>query len=348
MNFYINSADCTIIKSVNSTRGCKFNKIFSADELSWIWELIKSHKRISTIVIFLFFIFFLYGVIFPNYYYLINEQNLYIISIIFLIIVFIIYSTVTFLSSKCFESNLRKKFGEFEKIKFKPTNDIDTRYYKLFKIELLKALSLILVIVLCLGLGSPFKIVVKSIAQQKYNDAIQITTIGSKLFPIAPEWYSLRGYSKYQLKDYQGAIKDYDKAYQLGTDEYNVMNFDNKIFIKYYIKDYKGALADFDYEIKKSADDYEKDSFLWDKAQFLYNIKKYDEALTIYNDLIIKAESDNIFLLKNRLYFERAQVYKSLGKEDLANQDLENTDALNIENSFKNPIPQPVLLLNGI
>lgn len=36
------------------------------------------------------------------------------------------------------------------------------------------------------------------------------------------------------------------------------MNFDNKIFVKYFIKDYDGALADFDYEIEHASDDYEK------------------------------------------------------------------------------------------
>ena len=126
------------------------------------------------------------------------------------------------------------------------------------------------------------------------------------------------------------------------------MNFDNKIFIKYFIKDYEGALADFDYEIKHASDDYERDSFLWDKAQFLYNIQKYEEALKIYDELLIKSEEDRIFLLQNRLYFERAQVYKHLGEEELAENDILNADSLNIEEAFKNPIPQPILLLDEI
>jgi hypothetical protein len=60
--------------------------------------------------------------------------------------------------------------------------------------------------------------------------------------------------------------------------------------------------------------------------------------------LIIKAENDQIFLLKDRLYLERAQVYKKLGAHDLAKTDLENAGVQN--NTFNNPIPKPMLMLD--
>ena len=53
-------------------------------------------------------------------------------------------------------------------------------------------------------------------------------------------------------------------------------------------------------------------------------------------------------MLKNRLYFERAQVYERLGQDDLAQQDYADADDLSIEESFKNPIPKPVLLFDGM
>ena len=64
----------------------------------------------------------------------------------------------------------------------------------------------------------------------------------------------------------------------------------------------------------------------------------------MYNELLIHAEEDRIFLLKNRLFFERAQVYKKLGMEELAQEDLINAEYDNIEDPFKNPIPEPNLL----
>ena len=123
------------------------------------------------------------------------------------------------------------------------------------------------------------------------------------------------------------------------------MNFDNKIFIKFSLGDYESALNDFDKEIKNATSEDERDQFMWDKAQFLYNIGKFDEALKLYNELIVKSESDRIFLLKDRLYLERAQVYKMLGETELAQQDIE-TSEIQDEDNNKNPIPQPVLILN--
>ena len=348
MNFYSFLEDATVIKSINNTcLGYKFDRVFTEEEINSVWNNIKKHKRFSTIMIFLSFIVVLYGIIFPNYNFL-SSVEWYCSILPFLVILWLIYKSITFITTKCFEKSLKANYGEYEATIFSFSENINEKYYNLFKIELLKVFLFIVIILLCFGMGSPFKIASKCIQQKKYDDAVRITTIGSKIFPIAPEWYSLRAYSRFKLKDYGGAIRDYDRAYKLEPDEYSVMNFDNKIFIKYYIGDYKGALKDFDKEIKNSKNDEDRDSFYWDKAQFLYNIKNYKAALKIYDYLIEKADSDRVFLLKNRLYFERAQVYERLGQDDLAQQDYADADDLSIEESFKNPIPKPVLLFDGM
>ena len=346
MNFYNLSENSTVIKSINNTLlGYKFDKKFDSKEISSVWENIKIHKRLSVIGIFLVFIILLYAIIFPNYSLLITYKWYYTI-IPLLLVLFFAYKGIIYLNTIWFEKRLLKKFGTYEKILFKQTNIIDKKYFNLFKLEIAKVLTLILIIIGCFSLGSPFKALQNQIKQERYDDVIKYTTIGIKIFPIAYEWYSLRGYAKFKIKDYEGAIKDFDKAYQIGLDEYNILNFDNKIYVKYYIKDYEGAIKDFDYEIANCSDEYEKDAFLWDKAQFLYNLGKYDEALQIYNDLLVKSEEDRIFLLKNRLYFERAQVYKKMGKTKPADEDILNAENLNIEESFKNPIPAPSLILD--
>lgn len=346
MNFYNYVDGTTVIKSINNTfQGYKFDKIIDGDHISSIWSSIKQYKRITTIGVFLAFIILLYGVIFP-YYTFLSKLRWYFSALPLLIAIFVIYQTILRICTVHFEKWLKKHFGEFERTVYNPTDFIDEKYYKLFKLELAKAFGLILVLLMCFCIGSPSKITLNLINNQKYDQAIKLATVGSKIFPIAPTWYSLRGYSKFQIKDYDGAIKDYDKAYRLGPDEYSVMNFDNKIFIKYYTKQYDSAIKDFDSEIANAQTDEDRDSFLWDKAQFLYNIKQYEEALKIYNDLLVKSNEDRVFLLQNRLYFERAEVYKKLGKEELAEQDLQNANNLNIEESFKNPIPEPTLLLD--
>lgn len=347
MDFYTKNGDNqTIIKSINNTSlGYKFNKDFDEEDINRTWQEIKFHKRISTVLIFILFLALLYAVIFPKYTLFVNNYW-YINAIIIIMVIIGFYHTITIICTRFFEKKLAKIFGEYEKISFPYTENIDEKYYKLFKSELLKVLVVIFVIILCCNFISPFKISRKMLDNKNYKQAIQLTTIGSKIFPIAQEWYSIRGYAKFQIKDYEGAIKDYDTAYKLGADGFNIMNFDNKIYIKYHIREYKSAIEDFDREIANADSSYERDSFLWDKAQFLYNIKRYEEALIIYTDLLDKAENDRVFLLKDRLYLERAEVYKKLNMDELAKQDLVNSGNWTGEGDTQNPIPQPVLLFD--
>ncbi len=348
MDFYTYTKDNkTVIRSINNTLGYKFDKYFDDEEIDKVWKEIKLHKRTSTILIFILFIVLLYEIIFPKYTLLVNNYW-YVNALIIIMVIVGFYHTITIICTKFFEKRLKKKFGEYEKTSFIPSDYINDKYYKLFRVELLKALSLILIIIICCNIISPFKMTYKLIDEEQYQKAINITTLGSKIFPIAQEWYSLRGYAKFKSGDLQGAIKDYDIAYELGADGFNIMNFDNKIYIKYHLGEFKSAIEDFDKEIANANNSYEKDSFLWDKAQFLYNIKHYEEALLIYTDLIEKAENDRVFLLKDRLYLERAEVYRKLNMDDLAKQDLINSGSWTGEGNTQNPIPQPVLLVDEI
>ena len=346
MNFYRLDNQKTTIKSTNNTSlGYEFQKEFTTDEIDSVWREIRVHKRFSTISIFILFIFLLYQLIFPKFTLFVN-LNWYINALIILALITILYHIINLICQKIFEKRLKNCFGDFVKTKFIKTEFIDKKYYRLFKIELFKALIAILVIIIGFCSISPFDICQKLIDKKHYQQAIRLTTIGSRIFPIAQEWYSLRGYARYKLADYQGAIIDYDRAYSLSADDdTNIMNFDNKIFIKYSLGDYDSALNDFDKEIKNANSEDERDQFMWDKAQFLYNIGKFNEALELYNELIVKSESDRIFLLKDRLYLERAQVYKMLGEKELAQKDIESSE-IQDEDSNRNPIPKPVLILN--
>ncbi len=185
-----------------------------------------------------------------------------------------------------------------------------------------------------------------AIENENYNKALHKANICTFLVPFNSYCYSLKGYAKFNLEDFDGAIKDYDKAYKFENDDYKMMNFDNKIFIKYHQKQYLSALEDFDNEINNAKTQEIKNAFLWDKAQFLYNIKRYKDALKVYNTLIIESDNDSIYLLKDRLYFERSEVYKKLQNNTESEKDLEKAQELNLDDTFKNPIPEPVLLLD--
>ncbi|MBQ8460623.1 tetratricopeptide repeat protein [bacterium] len=331
----------------NTFTGYKFDRKFSTDEINSVWNEIKFHRRISTILISFVFLFVLYEIIFPKFSFLVNNNSLANVLYILLLIT-IVCQIITVIFAKLFEKKLKKKFGSYTNVKYISSGVTDENFYRLFKIELAKALTLVFLIVTIFAIISPFAFTRELLKKERFNDVIKLTTFGSKIFPIASDWYSMRGYAKYKTGDYQGAIKDFDKAYELSANGFDIMNFDNKIFIKYYIKDYDSALQDFDNEIKKAQNDNEKDQFLWDKAQFLYNIKKYEDAMDIYNQLLIQSDNDRIYLLKDRLYLERAQVYKDLGQDELAKLDIESSGISDSDDNSiaENPIPKPTLMVD--
>jgi len=344
VNFYsITDSGETIIKSINNTfAGYKYGATFSDETLNSLRKVIKNFKRFSTIAVLLSYFVLVYGFVFPNYD-LFKENTAKILIIVFAFILpFVILGIISLL----FEFYLKKKYGKFERTHFPSSNVIETQSYREFKFEILKIFILITVICgIYLWIGSPYETTMNLISRGKYSDAVKMTTIWSKILPVDAQWYSLRGYAKFYDGDYKGAIADYDRAYQLKNNEYKSMSFDNKIYIKYILSDYESAIDDFDNEIEKTKDEGEKNSLLWDKAQFLYNIGEYKNALKIYNELIEKSVDDQIHLIENRLYYERAQVYKSLGMEKQALADEQKAQELDLDIEYQTSIPEPTLIL---
>ena len=346
INFYsITNQGKTIIKSINGILlGYEYDRIFDTDELNSLKIVRNNYKRFSTFFILLAYFILIYFFMFPNF----NLLNNLSFKILIIFLVILLPLIIMIIISKIFEYFLINKYGQFTKTKFPYDNFVENQSYKEFKLEILKIFSFLIVIIgIYICIGSPYKTSLNLINSGKYKDAIKITTIWSKIIPIDSHWYSLRGYARFYTGDYDNAIKDYDKAYELRNDEFKSMNFDNKIYIKYYNKDYQSALKDFDKAIESSTGG-EKNSLLWDKAQFLFNIGRYKESLKIYNDLLVKSTEDRVYLMENRLYFERAQVYRELGESSFAESDIETAKNLDLDVEFQNSIPKPALLLEEI
>jgi tetratricopeptide (TPR) repeat protein len=346
MDFYTKNKKKTVIRSTNNASflGYKFSREFSEQEIDEVWQIIRIYKRFSVVFIFILFVALLYEFIFPRFALFINN-SWYVNAFIMFGILVIVSQFITTISTFLFEKKLLEKYGKYDKVYFEHSKHVDKKYYSLFISELTKAGIAFVLIFISATFFSPFEYAQNLIDKHRYKDVIKVTSLGAKLLPVAPEWYSLRGYANFQLEQYDHAIKDYDKAYKLSAEGFNIMNFDNKIFVKYYQGNYEEALADFDIEIQNANNENEKDQFLWDKAQFLYNIKKYKEALIVYNELIEKAENDRIFLLKDRLYLERAEVHRKLKNYKEAKLDAEAAGLSDFK-LFKNPIPKPVLMLD--
>lgn len=339
VNFYSLSENGeTIIKSINNTgTGYKFDFVFEQKSIERLRRVTKNFKRGWTMTLLLMYALCVYGVIFPYYQFwagnLLNS-SLIIVALLLLTVL------MAFVNSKLFEKYLKINFGEFTKVHFPSSNSIENQSYRDFKTELFKISALILFLFgVYLCIGSPYATSIDLIKKEKYDDVIKITSLWAKILPIEPSWYSLRAYAKFKKQDYDGAISDYDTAYRLENDEFKNMNFDNKIYVKYYTKDYRGALDDFDSSIAKVSEESDKNSFMWDKAQFLYTIGQYKNALSIYNLLIANSDSDVVFLLQNRLYYERGLVYQKLGDEKNAQKDFDKARELNLEQEFETDIP---------
>ena len=346
VNFYsMTKNNETIIKSINNTfSGYKFDYVFSHEQIDKVRPVIKHFKRFSTISILVLYLLIIYGIYFPNI------EIFETCSAKIKIVVTAVFGTffLLFIISKLFEMYLTKNFGEFTKTHFPSSDFIETQSYKEFKFELVKIFILFLMLcMLFVLIGSPYRTTIDLILKGKYNAAIRMSTVWSKIIPVDSKWYSLRGFARFYTQDYEGAIEDYNKAYELDNDEFKPMHFDNKIFIRYFMKDYNTALKEFDEELKKTEDDGEKNSLLWDKAQFLYNIGKLKEALKLYDILIERAENDRIYLMENRLYYERGLVYQKMGRLKDYQKDLQTAKELNYDVDFSSNIPQPVILLDN-
>ncbi|WP_336071011.1 tetratricopeptide repeat protein [Mesoflavibacter sp. CH_XMU1404-2] len=82
-----------------------------------------------------------------------------------------------------------------------------------------------------------------------YDGAIKDFNKATKACPNYAIPYYNRAFVKMHIKDYSGAILDFNKAVELNPknvmDYYFVNSFHNRGRAKLYLKDYKGAITDF-------------------------------------------------------------------------------------------------------
>jgi len=77
----------------------------------------------------------------------------------------------------------------------------------------------------------------------KYKEAISINTRAIEIDPSYPEPYYNRGKAKINLKDYTGAINDFNSAIKLDPKNSDIYN--NRGIAKKKLNDLKGAIDDY-------------------------------------------------------------------------------------------------------
>lgn len=131
---------------------------------------------------------------------------------------------------------------------------------------------------------------------QQYDDAISGYT---KLFEIKNDYRALyyRGKVKSILKDYEGAINDYNET--INMDPNSILCYGDRGSAKVALKDYKGAISDYTKaisiiknDIPKDEDDYTVswdfllDNFYFSRAACYYYNKNFIEAINDYNSVL--------------------------------------------------------------
>jgi tetratricopeptide (TPR) repeat protein len=113
----------------------------------------------------------------------------------------------------------------------------------------------------------------------------------------SPEFYFKNGNAKYQLKDYAGAIKDFDKAVEL--DPKFMQAYHTRAICFGELKKYDKALADFDKAIELDPDF--KNAYLNRAYYVKINSEDFEGAIQDYNKFIeLNKKGDNEFALNNR------------------------------------------------
>ena len=158
---------------------------------------------------------------------------------------------------------------------------------------------------------------------------------------ILPEWdycYFNRACAKSELKDYQGAILEYDKYIDLDNRD-AALGFSGRGESKYYLKDYKGAIQDYDkcIEIEEVVDKHENSVTYFKRGLAKYGLQDYKGAIDDYDkaiEIIHKSPDlpnffvNSFFRLTSDYYYNRGSAKDKLGDAKGALEDKKKADEL--------------------
>ena len=129
-----------------------------------------------------------------------------------------------------------------------------------------------------------------------YEGAIADYNMAIKLDSNYTLAYNGRGNAKKDLKDYQGALADYNQAIKL--DPNGAYAYYGRGAVKFYLKDYKGAIADCNQAIKLDSNLAKAYNA---RGNAKKNLKDYEGAIADYN-MAIKLDSNFAWPYNNRGY----------------------------------------------
>lgn len=287
-------------------------------------EINKVYRKLTTIlnsIVACELLLYVYLFIFP--YFTKLMQLPYFITILCLaaIPLLILYLTYIVINT-LFENYLEKYIGSFQKIKFQPNiYNIEPEAYKKYCETPRKSIYIVglLIFIFCYYLLTPI-FIETLIAHKNFKLGIKFANLYSKIIPINPEIYEQRAIAKFNVKDYKGAVIDFELA-----NKYSLSNvFDNDILeAKTYYLSYNDMISEFEKALSVQKDKILTGVIKAKKADYLMKNKKYSEALKIYDELIsIHKHGEEIGFSLENAYFNRGKAKQILNINN-ANIDIE-------------------------
>ncbi len=297
----------------------KFSKVIDIQDLLKIDKTASFMTYFSVVISIVLFLAYFYGVFFKNYLTIMHMQPIafsLLITVPVMIAILIPYLTANF----AFENYL-KNFGEYTKEKepFKIPLDAGEKTIpglekikkRVVKEALCGIIAVFLFLLFALFADATPKKIVNLIKQGKYEKALKTADLSLKILPVSSRNYGYRAAAKYFMKDYKGAVQDYELANKYSGTEF----YDADMFLaKGKILSKKEMLLQYDKSIKSQKSDVDKYSAIYSKANYLYGIKDFKDALSCYNLLINAYSKDkSVNVPTSVLYFRRAMTYQKLG-----------------------------------
>jgi tetratricopeptide (TPR) repeat protein len=146
---------------------------------------------------------------------------------------------------------------------------------------------------------------------KQFKEAIKYYTRVINLDPQFSSAYFNRGSAKAKLKQYRGALQDYNKALELGSKTCSGA-YSSRGNVRIELKQYRGAIQDYDIAIELDS----KDATNYNNRGFAkHNLQKNKEAIEDYTKAIALKPD---FALT---YNNRGEAYEKIGKHKEAQAD---------------------------
>jgi len=217
---------------------------------------------------------------------------------------------------------LMRTYGQYKITNFTPpiTKEKAQAFAKNFRSKV--ALTL-LVIVICFAPSLFMQKLIKFSLNAKkphYKIAIAVSQLHKVVYPKNAKIYDMSAYAKYLAQDYEGALKDYEKIFDITGRKFSqndLTRFANLLYLEKKLRGSQTAIDKFnEFATKKRMSVFDESRMLWMKSIFSISNGVSETVLQDYDDLLVSLkDNDN----KNKFYVSSDKAYMMFLMRDFKN-----------------------------